>query len=158
MDKHESEQINLEYIVKFKDGFRPRLKVYGIDSKAGEIYGADIRIGVSVSAGYDIRPPSEEDFKKHILAMVGMGINLDASWIISKFRAKFPENKNWEQEQYEACREEGTNVIRVQNPDHIQSAIDRHVDLYREQFHTLGERFVKLFQRFIRKHPGYEKY
>ena len=157
--EQKSEQINLEYMVKFEDGLRPRVHIYGIDSEAGEIYGADTRIGVSVGAGYSVSGPSKEDFKnRHVLAMVNMGPKLNTSLIVAEFRGKLPEVENWEQELYDAHREHGTNVIRVQNPNHVRSALDRHTQLYGEQFHELAERFTNLFQGFIGEHPGFGKY
>ena len=157
--EQKSEQINLEYMVKFEDGLRPKVHIYGINSEAGEVYGADARIGVSVGAGYHVVQPSKEDFEnKHTLAMVEMGSKLDTSLVVDEFRGKLPEDENWEQEVYDIFREDGANVIRVQNPNHIRTALDRHAKLYREQFHDLAKRFTNLFQGFIGEHPGFGKY
>jgi len=154
-----SEQINLEYMVQFEDGFRPRVHVYGIDSEAGEVYEVSAYIGVSVGAGHNVRAPSEEERKeKNTGAVVRMGSKIDTSLIINLFERKLPDTENWEQKMYEDLREGGWNVIKIQNPEHIKPAIHRHEELYVRQFFDLAERFVNLFQGFIGEHPGYGKY
>jgi len=157
--EQKSEQINLEYMVQFEDGLRPRVYIYGIDSEAGEVYGTEARIGVSVGAGYNLSLPSKEDFEnKNTLAMVRMGPKLNTSLVYEEFRGKLPQTENWEQEMYDAQREDGTNVIKVQNPNHVRSALDRHAQLYGEQFHELAKRFTNLFQGFIGEHPSFGRY
>ena len=128
-------------------------RIYGLE-KARGMKGVEV-----FGAGYSVSGPSKEDFKnRHVLAMVNMGPKLNTSLIVAEFRGKLPEVENWEQELYDAGRESGTNVIRVQNPNHVRSALDRHTQLYGEQFHELAERFINLFQGFIGEHPGFGKY
>lgn len=154
-----SEQINLEYKVEFEDGLRRRVHVYGIDSEAGEVYGARVYIGVLVGAGTRVRLPSEKEVKeRYIGALVNMGAWFDSSWVIHKERRRLPGTKDWEQKECEENREHGWNVIKIQDPEHIKPAIHRHVELYTNQFDELAERFANLFQGFIEEHPGYGKH
>lgn len=153
--EQKSEQINLEYMVQFEDGFRPRVHVYGIDSEAGEIYIADAYVGVSVGAGHRVSAPSKNDFEeKSVDAIVDMGAIINTSLVVSKFRAKLPKDKEWEQKENNGLREDGWNVIKIQNPEHIEPVIYRHVELYTRQFGELAGRFENLFQGFIGEHPG----
>lgn len=157
--EQKSEKINLEYIVGFLDGLRPRVHVYGIDSEAGETYGAQAWIGVSVGAGHHVNIPSEDDFRKrHVGAMVSAEAKIDASLVVLKYRTKLSKVDGWEQKMLEVLRKDGWNGVKIQNPEHIKPAIDRHVELYIRQFHELAERFENLFQGFIGEHPGYGRY
>lgn len=159
--EQKSEQINLEYMVEFEDGLRPKVCVYGIDP-AGRVYGAEARVGVSVGAGYHVSRPREEDFKnRQILAQVDMNSCMDISLIsslTSLILRDLSKSKNWEQKMHEEAREYGMNIIKVQNPSDINVAIDRHAQLYSEQFRELAERFTNLFQGFIGEHPGFGQY
>lgn len=144
-----SEQIQLDYVVEFEDGLRPRLHVYGINPETQEIYGADACIGIIVGAGYSIKSNEK----------VAFSTNLGTSLTIQKFKAESPEDKGWEQKVHELSREQGINVIRVQNLEHVEPAIDRHTELYAKQFGELAETFSILFSEFVGKqHPSYIKY
>jgi hypothetical protein len=154
--EQKSEQINLEYMVEFEDGFKPRVHVYGIDSEAGEIYEAYAIIGILVGAGYNTTKSSKGDLEvEHILAYTTMNGMLNTTSIVWEGRRKLPTHENWERESHEKNRKIGVNVIRVQNPSHMQPAIDRHEQLYTEQFRELAKIFGVLFRTFIREHPGY---
>lgn len=156
MEEQKSEQINLEYIVRFENGLRPEVFVYGIDSKAGEIYGADAFIGVTVGAGRSVKAPSKDDLERHVGAIVNLGLKIDTSIVAFGFKKKLSEAKDdLEKRIYELYRENGRNVVKIQSPEHIELAIKRHAELYGEQFKELAERFVNLFQGFIGEHPGY---
>lgn len=156
--KQKSEQISLEYKVEFEDGLRPRVQVYGIDPKTGEIYGTEARIGISVGAGYHLSPPSQEDFEKKTFAMVGFGPKLDTSLVVGEFVVNPQECENPEQRLYAIAKETGTNVIKVQDHNHMRPAIYRRIQLYQKQFHGLADRFTNLFKEFIKEHPAYGQY
>jgi len=154
-----SELIDLEYMVEFEDGLRPRLIVYGIDTEAGEVYEAHAGIGVIVSAGYRVSQTVNDDSEGGIVVGgVGMGTTLGTSVILDEDRGKLPETEDWELKGNEEHRRDGCNVIKVKNPNHIRPAIDRHVQLYGEQFHELEERFENIFRGFIGDHSGYANY
>lgn len=152
--KQKSEQINLEYMVEFEDGLRPRVIVYGIDSKTGETYGAEAHVGVRVGAGYEVRKPIGEG-----CGILEFNREIFTSCVVNFLpREKFPETEDWEQKRYQDLREYGVNVIKIQSPEHIEHTINRHVELYKQQFNELAKRFANLFQGFIGEHPGYGKY
>lgn len=154
--EQKSEQINLEYKVEFEDGLKPMIRVYGINSENKEVYGAEVMIGALVGAGYNVTGASDEDLKnKGLIANVTIGTGLNLSLAVSRLTGNLPEDEDWEQKMYEVARKNRSNVIKVQNPDHVNPAIDRHVELYRKQFHELGNAFLVMFQGFIRKYPGY---
>lgn len=153
-----SEQINLEYMVEFEDGLRPRVHVYGVDSEAGEIYGANAYIGISVGAGHRVRKPTEEQREKGIGALTEIGAEFHTTLVKNLLRGELPDSEDWEQKMYEDGREKGINVIKIQSPEHIENVIHRHAELYKRQFYELAERFENLFLGFIGEHSGYGKY
>jgi len=155
-----SELINLEYKVKFKDGLRPRVHVYGIDSKAGEIYGANAILSVSVGAGYHLSQLSKDDFKDILVrGKVNLISNLSTHSIIDEYRGDLPKNRNWEKKLYNLFKKgKISNLIRVQDSSHLKPAIDRHAELYAEQFRELAKIFANQFLDFMEKNPGLGKY
>ncbi len=150
----ESENIQLEYRVKFEDGVRPKAHIYGIDSEANEVYGADVYFGVSVGAGHHVSNSDKEDSQNRFGVRIGKGVKINVSVTVSEFVGKPKEKEGWEQGMNDKLREEGTNVIKIQNPDHIRPAIDRHLELYSKQFEDLGKTFLDMFDNFMEEHPG----
>jgi len=158
--QQKSEHIDLEYMARFKGGLRSRVHIYGIDSEAGEIYGAYAYIGVSVGAGYEVSRPikGQENEKGEVLgAILGFGGSTRTSLVVDGLTGKLPEDEDWERKLYKGLKKDGWNVIKVQNREHVKPAIQRHVELYSEQFNELVKRFENVFQRFINEHPDYAK-
>ncbi len=152
-----SEQIDLEYMVEFEDGVRPRIQVYGIDYETKEIYGADGGIGVTAKVGFLVQ--ASKGLEEGFPGIVGVEKTLIVSRVTAELtRTKIPETDGWEQKMHEDARKEGVNVIKIKNPEHINSAVDRHTDLYTEQFHELAERYSKVLDGFVAEHPNYIKY
>ncbi|MBI5803981.1 hypothetical protein HY450_01930 [Candidatus Pacearchaeota archaeon] len=147
------EQIILEYKVTFEDGFRPAVHVYGVDPQAGKVYYGSAGIGVGVGAGNKVSLPSESDRERNVLANIAYASEINCTAVIKRYEGGIPECEDWEEKNNEHFRQKGYNVIKVQSPEHIQPAIERHVELYRKQFEGLARRFEDLFCGFIVEHP-----
>lgn len=151
-----TEQINLEYKVGFEDGLRPKLNVYGISNR--EIRGAIAYFGVIVGAGNRVEAVArEKEGKKQSPneVQVVTGANTQVYEVVHSFKTKVPETDGWEQEVCDRSRTMGFNVIKVQDPKHIQFAINRHREAYGEQFTQLTSKYMELFDSFVKEHPGY---
>ena len=156
-----SEEINLEYMVEFKEGLSPVVKVYALDSDTGRFHITYTGIGVGIGAGYRVEKMEIKKSKEKCPSF-SLPVEEDIFYQISesstRVKAEFSKSKpeNWEQDFYEDCRKKGVNCIKVKNPEHIEVAIERHKELYAKQFQVLGMTFKDLFEEFIRKHPIYE--
>ncbi|MEK6953300.1 MAG: hypothetical protein AABX29_09900 [Nanoarchaeota archaeon] len=154
-----TEEIKLEYMVEFEDGLRPKVHVYGINDE--EIKGALAYFGVVTGAGDMVgiiaREKEVKDGERPSpnRVQVTTGPHILVHETVHHFKSKVPETDGWEQQLYDCSRTMGFNVIKVQDPEHIQPAIDRHREQYQEQFRPLAEKFMELYQDFIKEHPGY---
>jgi hypothetical protein len=154
--QEKSGQINLEYVVRFDDGLKPRLLVYGVDSKSREIYGADVSMSVIIGTEGYLGLLSEDKFKAEDNGgVICIRSRRDIRGLTKDFRRKIPDSETWEQRMHEEHKEKGCNVIKIQSPEHVDVVIDMHSDLYLKQFDRLIEESEERFKKFMREHPGY---
>ncbi len=148
--KGSSEIIGLEYVVNFDDGLKPRLYVYGISPETGEVYGADVCIGIEIQTGFK---PFLTGEKRGVQGFIAVATPM----IVEQF-VGFPKEEyrnNYEEEMKQKSLRERTNLIRIKNREHVTPAIDRHVSLYAEQFRTFADETAQSFETFMRQHEGY---
>lgn len=142
------EKIDLDYIVSFEDGFRPLVKIYGIDSQTGVLYGANAYFGVEVKVGYI---PNVRDGLIGFEGNVGMTVNQQIS--LSQALVREEEKNTFEEKLIELAKERGENIIKINSPDHIGLAAHRHRELYEDQFKSIVVELAKCYGKFAEAHP-----
>lgn len=145
--------ISLKYVVDFPDGLSSRVGVYGLDSRKREVYGGTAFIGVSIEVGDKVEPHAA--VKGASTVRVQSYAQVKATAIKGEeFRVPLAEMQpNWEDLINNAAREQNANSIRVESPEHVQVAIERHRQAYEKQFKELAGELEDKFNGFMEEHP-----
>jgi len=147
------EQKNLEYMVEFEEGIRANVIIYGINHESGELYGADVNLRLQTKSGNsDVKIEVDNQITESV-KYNDYGVKI--SCVVHKYKAPIPEGKNWEQEMHKEVKNQGWNCIRVQDPEHVRTAIDRHIELYLDPLNNLVNGFLDMFKETVKNHPNY---
>jgi hypothetical protein len=163
-DDNEELNLLLDYVVKYDDGFRSRIHVYGIDSREDVAYGAIASVAVSVGVDVKIMDLMEINPMLAIMghlagidASVGKcGVNLGTQINGRGYENPIDTNPDWEFELQMDAREQNMNCVKIISKDDIDATLKQHAKNYSEQFHGLGEQMMDLYMKFLEEHPGYK--
>lgn len=151
-----TEQIPLEYRVEFDDGVRPRLLVYGIDAAVGKLYGEDVTFAASVNVGRKVQTGSLSDAIESGVVQHSIEGVISISGVCTRFEMLLGDES--EQHLVTSVREDGYNCIKVEKPEDINAAVDRHLERYKAQFEPLVEQLLKAYEAFVAEYPTLVRY
>jgi hypothetical protein len=147
--EHNSETIDYEYVVRFNDGLKPHVVVYGTNQE-GKVFGMDVITGFVISNGY--APFEEEGFEG-----LDPVIRLATPFITRPFSLKEGVTiESLEGKMKTDCFERKTNLIKVKNLSHMETVIGRHVQQYAQQFEEIARSIGdRVYQFVLKEHPEY---
>lgn len=158
MKQTSEQQKDLNYVVDFEDGLSPRLAVYGIDPE-GNVYGVKVYFGTSIQVGNEVKTAPRTAERKRRVGVRSTGSDLKTSFFENEMRLKSHElNPDWEEDMKKHLKEEGVNVVRVQNPDQIPVVIKRYRESYEQQFAELSEQLKALYDDFVTRYEIIGRY
>lgn len=149
-----TQKSEFRYMIEFEDGFSSRLGVYGLDEK--EVYGTRAFMGISIEVGDRVEPNTVNERDTDPIRVVSYA-EVRATAVTAPFRVPLTEMQpNWEELINKGSRRQNMNSIRVESPDHVEAAIERHRQAYERQFKELTETLQDAFNAFIEGHPLYD--
>jgi hypothetical protein len=162
--RNQDEDIALDYVVRYDDGFRSSIHVYGIDYASRTRFGGIARIAVSIGVDTQLVDLSKIDpllalFSElaGIDAAIGTcGISIGTQINGRGYEKPLDSNPDWEFELQMDARGENMNCVKICEKSDIDAALKQHAKNYSLQFKELGTQMMDLFERYLEEHPGYK--
>jgi hypothetical protein len=162
--RDQQEDMILDYVVRYDDGFRNSIHIYGVDNNSSTIFGSITRLAVSI--GVDVQFINMMEISPMLALLSEMsgidaaiarcGINLGTQVNGRSYENQLGDNPDWEYELQMDAKEQDMNCVKIAWKSELDAALHQHAKNYSLQFQELGDQMMGLYNQFMKEHPAYQ--